>query len=166
MLSRGKILGTPFHSITSTSLHSVNQMHQGADVYGSDPQLAAEEQRTKVPAESKRLAPLRCSSTLGSRDALVGQNRRVPSLYERRGSGTFLLDHGLQARPRSLPPLTNNPILNVVNSCSGNGNGFLEKELGHRSFLPSAPPGHPKEPSRRLLLRRHSIQTEQFKSTA
>uniref|UniRef100_A0A1A8NBH4 Ankyrin repeat domain 34Ba n=4 Tax=Nothobranchius TaxID=28779 RepID=A0A1A8NBH4_9TELE len=166
MLSRGKILGTPFHSITSASLHSVNQMHQGADIYGSDPQLAAEEQRTKVPAESKKLAPLRCSSTLGSRDTLVGQNRRVPSLYERRGSGTFLLDHGLQARPRSLPPLTNNPILNVVNSCSGNGNSFLEKELGHRSFLPSAPPGHPKEPSRRLLLRRHSIQTEQFKSTA
>uniref|UniRef100_A0A1A7WIR6 Ankyrin repeat domain 34Ba n=2 Tax=Iconisemion striatum TaxID=60296 RepID=A0A1A7WIR6_9TELE len=173
MLSRGKILGTPFHSITSASLHSVNQTHKlGADIYGSDPQLTAdnqnlpEEQRTKAPAEGKKLAPLRCSSTLGSRDTLAGQNRRVPSLYERRGSGTFLLDHGLQARPRSLPPLTNNPILNVVNSCSGNGNSFSEKELGHRSFLPSAPPGHPKEPSRRLLMRRHSIQTEQFKSTA
>ncbi len=30
----------------------------------------------------------------------------------------------------------------------------------------ASPPGHPKELTRRMLLRRHSIQTEQFKTTA
>uniref|UniRef100_A0A3Q3AX87 Ankyrin repeat domain 34Ba n=1 Tax=Kryptolebias marmoratus TaxID=37003 RepID=A0A3Q3AX87_KRYMA len=164
-LSSVKSLGTPFHSSTSTSFHSVNQTWElGADIYSSDPQLAVDlliEQKTKISTDSKKLAPLCCSSTLGSRDLPVGQNRRVPSFYERRGSGT--LDHNLKARPRSLPPLTNNPILSV--SSPGNGNSFSEKDLGQRRFFPSAPPGHPKDLSRRLLLRRHSIQTEQFKST-
>lgn len=165
-LSGVKSLDTTFHT-TSTSLRSVNQTYKlGADVYSSDPQLAVdlpEEQKTKLSADSKKLAPLRCSSTLGSRDLPAGQNRRVASIYERRGSGTFLLDHNLQARPRSLPPLTNTSVLGGASP--DNGSCFSEREFGQRSFIPSAPPGHPKDLSRRLLLRRHSIQTEQFKTT-
>ncbi|XP_059214497.1 ankyrin repeat domain-containing protein 34B [Centropristis striata] len=166
--SGGKILGTP-----------IQRRALGADIYSSDPQLARDvhslpeesQQRARDLAEGKRLAPLRCSSTLGSRESLAtsGPNRKVLSGYERRGSGAFLLDHSSsQARPRSLPPLalnsTNTPVLNVYNLNSSNGGGFCESGL--KNFLPSAPPGHPKELTRRMLLRRHSMQTEQFKSTA
>ncbi|XP_023276988.1 ankyrin repeat domain-containing protein 34B-like [Seriola lalandi dorsalis] len=172
-LSGGKNHVTPLHSMASSSLHSIIQRRKlGADIYSSDPQLALDmqtlpgEQRARGPIDGKKLAPLRCSSTLGSRES--GPNRRVLSGYERRGSGAFLLDHNSQARPRSLPPLTlsstNAPVLNVYNSSAGGG--FSEKETGLKHFLPSAPPGHPKELTRRMLLRRHSMQTEQFKTTA
>ncbi|GAA6223623.1 ankyrin repeat domain-containing protein 34B-like [Lates japonicus] len=178
-LSAGKNHSTPLHSMASSSLHSIIQRRKlGADIYSSDPQLAVdiqnlpEEQRTKDPAEGKRLAPLRCSSTLGSRESssTSGPSRRALSGFERRGSGAYLLDHSSQARPRSLPPLTlnsaNAPVLNVYNCGSGAAGGFCEREFGVKSFLPSAPPGHPKELTRRMLLRRHSMQTEQFKTTA
>ncbi|KAG7231628.1 hypothetical protein INR49_006969 [Caranx melampygus] len=173
-LSGGRNHGTPL-SMGSSSLHSIIQRRKlGTDIYSSDPQLAVdlqslpEEQRAKDPTEVKKLAPLRCSSTLGSRDS--GPNRRVLSGFERRGSGAFLFDHSSQARPRSLPPLTlsstNATIFNAYNFSYGAGGGFSEKESGLKHFLPSAPPGHPKEPTRRMLLRRHSMQTEQFKTTA
>ncbi|XP_041826377.1 ankyrin repeat domain-containing protein 34B [Melanotaenia boesemani] len=172
-LSSGRNLCTPLQSMALSSLHSVIQRRKlGEDIYSSDPQLAVdikslpEEQRARDPADGKRFAPLRCSSMLGSKESLTGQNKRVLPGYERRGSGTFFLDRNLQARPRSLPPLTNTPILSVFNHSFSTGNSFSEKEPSQKSFLPSAPPGHPKELTRRMLLRRHSIQTEQFKSTA
>ncbi|XP_029372329.1 ankyrin repeat domain-containing protein 34B [Echeneis naucrates] len=165
---------TPFYSMASSSLHSIIQRQKlGADIYSSDPQLTVEfpeEQKVRDPTDGKKLAPLRCSSTLGSRDSSTasGPGRRVLSGYERRGSGAFLLDHSSQARPRSLPPLTltstNSPILNAYSFSAGAG--FSERECGLKHLLPSAPPGHPKEPTRRMLLRRHSMQTEQFKTTA
>ncbi|XP_034752026.1 ankyrin repeat domain-containing protein 34B [Etheostoma cragini] len=176
----GKNLGGPLHSLASSSLHSIIQRRKiGSDIYSSDPQLARgihnlpeeSEQKTQDSIDAKRHAPLHFSGTLGSRESLStsGPSRRVLSGYERRGSGTFLLDHSSQARPRSLPPLTlgstNTPVLNVYNLTSGAGGGFCEKEFGLKSFLPSAPPGHPKELTRRMLLRRHSMQTEQFKTS-
>ncbi|KAF6714754.1 Ankyrin repeat domain-containing protein 34B [Oryzias melastigma] len=157
----GKKLGAAPHA--SSSLYSVVQKRQlGADIYSSDPQLAVqnlpEEQRPRDTPNGKKLAPLRCCSTLGSREALSPQSKRVLFGHERRGSGTFLLDRNLQTRPRSLPPLTNTPILHIsgLNAC----------ESVQKGFLPSAPPGHPKDLSRRTLLRRHSMQTEQFKGSA
>ncbi|KAM6902952.1 ankyrin repeat domain-containing protein 34B [Xenentodon cancila] len=172
-ISGSKNLGTQFHSMASSSLQSVIQRRKlGADIYSSEPQLAGDiqnipgEHRARDPTDAKRLAPLRCASMLGSRESLLAQNKRILHGYERRGSGTFLLDHNLQARPRSLPPLTNTPILNVYNQSSGIGSSLSERESGQKSFLPCAPPGQPKEVTRRMLLRRHSIQTEQFKTTA
>uniref|UniRef100_A0A3Q3KJ73 Uncharacterized protein n=1 Tax=Monopterus albus TaxID=43700 RepID=A0A3Q3KJ73_MONAL len=173
-LSNGKNLGTPFQNMASSSLQSITQRCKlGSDIYSSDPQLTVDiqnppeesPQRARDPTDGKRLAPLRCS-----RESLLtsGPGRRVLSGYERRGSGAFLLDHHSQARPRSLPPLTlnstNSPVLYSL-GCSTAG-GLCEQECGLKPFLPSAPPGHPKEQTRRMLLRRHSMQTEQFKSTA
>ncbi|KAE8285382.1 Ankyrin repeat domain-containing protein 34B [Larimichthys crocea] len=137
--SSGKTLSTPLHSMASSSLHSIIQRRKlGADIYSSDPQLAVDiqnlpeesQQRTRDLADGKRLAPLRCSSTLGSRESFSGPNRRVLSGFERRGSGAFLLDHNSQVRPRSLPPLTlnssnNTPLLNVYNLSSGCWKWFL-----------------------------------------
>lgn len=170
-LCGGKHLGSPFHGMASSSLHSIIQRRKvGSDIYSSDPQLAVDiqnappdsQQRPKDPADGKRLPPLRCSSTLGSRESppTSGTGRRLLSGFERRGSGAYLLDHSSQARPRTLPPLTFNP------SNSSFLSSFCAKEQGLKHAFPSAPPGHPKEPTRRMLLRRHSIQTEQFKSTA
>ncbi|KAK2818571.1 hypothetical protein Q5P01_024132 [Channa striata] len=171
--SGGKNLAAPFHSMASSSLCSIIQRRKlGSDIYSSDPQLAIDIQslpedaqlKARDPTDSKRLAPLRCS-----RESLLssGPGRRMVSGYERRGSGAFLLDHNSHLRPRSLPPLTlNTPTSNVYNLTSGAVGGFCEKESGLKHFLPSAPPGHPKEMTRRMLLRRHSMQTEQFKSTA
>lgn len=167
--SGDKTLGAPLHSMASSSLQSVIQRRKlGADIYSSDPQLAVdiqnlpEEQRPRDLSDGKKLAPLRCSSTLGSRESMSAPSKRVLFGYERRGSGAFLLDHSFQTKPRSLPPLTNTPIFNVCNSSSGGS----FSESGQKGFLPSAPPGQPKEMTRRMLLRRHSMQTEQFKSTA
>lgn len=137
-------------SVTSSSLRSIiHRRKLGSDIYGSDPQL--------LRAEGRRLGPLRCSG-----DPLLssGPSRTVTSGHQRRSSGAFLLELSSQARPRSLPPLglgtTHTPALTVLG----------EKEPALKRFTPSAPPGHPKEPTRRMLLRRHSMQTEQFKSPA
>ncbi|KAM9841355.1 ankyrin repeat domain-containing protein 34B [Aulostomus maculatus] len=177
-VSGGKNLGTPLHRMASSSLHSIIQRRKlGADIYSSEPQLAVEirnlpkdpQQRVR-DQPGKMLAPVRCSSTQGSRESLLGLNKRLLSGYERRGSGTFLLDHNSQSRPRSLPPLILNspstPILDVCNLNMSGGGCFYEKDLGLKTFLPTAPPGHPKDMTRRMLLRRHSMQTEQFKTTA
>ena len=163
--------GKHLSSMASSSLHSIIQRRKlGSDIYSSDPQLAVDIQnvphdsqlRPKEPADGKRLPPLRCSSTLGSRESppTSGTGRRLLSGFERRGSGAYLLEHSSQARPRTLPPLTFNPSNTPAPS------SFCAKEQGLKHAVPSAPPGHPKEPSRRMLLRRHSIQTEQFKGTA
>ncbi|XP_053196538.1 ankyrin repeat domain-containing protein 34B-like [Scomber japonicus] len=175
-LSGGKNLCAPLHSMASSSLNSIIQRRKlGTDIYGSDPQLAAgirnlpedSQQRVRDLAEGKKLAPLRCSSTFGSRESLAtsGPTRRILSGLERRGSGNFLLDHNSQSRPRSLPPLTlnssNTPAFNLYNLSSSG-----VQESGLKTFLPSAPPGHPREMTKRMLLRRHSMQTEQFKTTA
>lgn len=170
----------PLHSMTLSSFHNIIQRRKlGLDIYSSDPQLARDAQNVphdlqqrqregaavSVGGESRRLAPLRCSSTLSSAESPPnsGSNRKILSGFERRGSGAFLLEQGSQSRPRSLPPLalssSNASVLNVYNSIG-------DKELGSKTFLPSAPPGHPKELGRRMLLRRHSIQPQQFKSTA
>lgn len=171
--SGARNLSSQLHNLASSSLYSIIQRRKlGSDIYSSDPQLALNiqnvpeesQQKGKDLTEAKRLTPLRCSSTLGSRES----GRKLLTGFERRGSGTYLLDYNSQARPRSLPPLTlnstNNPLLH--NLSSSGGGSFCEKESALKGFLPSAPPGQPKELTRSMLLRRHSIQTEQFKTTA
>ncbi|KAM8828247.1 ankyrin repeat domain-containing protein 34B isoform 1-T3 [Spinachia spinachia] len=159
--SSGKQPGAALPAAASASLRSIIQRRRLGDIYSSDPQLARdvhgvpEESQQGArgdPTQGKRLAPLRCSTE-------AGPSRRVLSGYERRGSGAFLLDHSAQAKPRSLPPL-------ALNCAKNAGAGSCEKESVARCLLPCAPPGHPKEMTRRMLLRRHSMQTEQFKSTA
>ncbi|XP_068191869.1 ankyrin repeat domain-containing protein 34B [Antennarius striatus] len=171
--SGGKGLCNPLQSMASSSLHRITQRHKlGVDIYSSDPQLAVDiqnipeesQQRVRDLTDGKRLVPLHCSGAMGSRDPTSGSNRRVISGLERRGSGAVLLD---QLRHRFLPPLTlnstNNPLFNVNNPIESS---FSEKEPGLKNILPFAPPGQPKDSARRMLLRRHSIQSEQVKTTA
>lgn len=173
-LPASKNLGSSHHSMAISSLHSIIQRRNlGADHYSSDPQLAiitrglSEE---RVPPENKRMVTSRSSTLLGSRESLEAPclPRRVLSELERRGSGALLLDHISQSRPRSLPPLNlhPHPIPNINEGISSNPNsssrGLRGAVSGLKTFLPIAPPGHPKDLSRRVLLRRHSMQTEQL----
>ncbi|XP_029921703.1 ankyrin repeat domain-containing protein 34B [Myripristis murdjan] len=176
----GKNVSSPLHNMASSSLHNIIQRRKlGADLYSSDPQLAVQtqnlpeepQQREKDLAEGKRLVKLRSSTTLGSRESLLasGPTRSVRSGFERRGSAAFFLDYNSQSRPRSLPPLNiNSPNAHIPNMYdpSSSGRGFCGTEAGLKTLIPSAPPGPPREPTRAMLLRRHSMQTEQFKTKA
>ncbi|CAL8328013.1 unnamed protein product [Boreogadus saida] len=146
------------HGAALSGLDSIiHRRKLGADHYASDPQLTLKtaspeetQERARPPpaAECRRLATLR-SSTLGgsgfsaSRESLEGPGpaaRRAVPWFERRGSGAFLLDQGSgQYPPRSLPPLQ------------------LSAQYNHS-------PAGGGEVSRRALLRRHSMQSEQLKA--
>ncbi|XP_072310377.1 ankyrin repeat domain-containing protein 34B [Eucyclogobius newberryi] len=161
--------GSAFNNTSSSNLYTIIQKRRlGADIYSSDPQIAMNtknipeepEESANQTVEGNKLVPIRCSSTLCS-----NLNRRVLSRYERRGSGTFLQDQPSQcSRPNILPPListcSKTSVLGVYSLSSGSG----QKECQQRTLIPSAPPGAPKELTRRMLLRRHSMQTE-YKTT-
>ncbi|XP_030197076.1 ankyrin repeat domain-containing protein 34B [Gadus morhua] len=182
------------HGAALSGLDSIiHRRKLGADHYASDPQLTLKtaspeetQERARPPpaaaAGCRRLATLR-SSTLGgsgfsaSRESLEGPGpaaRRAVPWFERRGSGAFLLDQGSgQYPPRSLPPLQLSPQYNH-SPAGGGGGGRAARTAGHdppcekisglKTFVPCAPPGPPKEVSRRALLRRHSMQSEQLKA--
>ncbi|KAM4634052.1 ankyrin repeat domain-containing protein 34B [Polymixia lowei] len=172
----GKNLCSPIHNVALSSLHC----KLNADHYSSDPQLAVQasvlpeehqHQRARGPTEGRRIVSSRSSTLLSSRETLEahGLTRRVLSGFERRGSGASLLDHVSQFRPRCLPPLNiNSPSAPTggANNPGSSGRELCGSTGGLKTFLPSAPPGHPKELSRKMLLRRHSMQTEQLKTTA
>ncbi|CDQ60766.1 unnamed protein product [Oncorhynchus mykiss] len=159
---RGCPLPLPMSSLRSI----IQRRHLGADHYNSDPQLAVptggfpEEGRT--PLDSRRQATSRSSTLLTSRESLVAPNltKRALSGLERQGSGALLLGHISQTRPGCLPPLNSHhhtPIPHIVGVANPSPSGL-------RPLLPSAPSGLPRDlRTRRMLLRRHSIQTEQIK---
>uniref|UniRef100_A0A8C8DCF9 Ankyrin repeat domain 34Ba n=1 Tax=Oncorhynchus tshawytscha TaxID=74940 RepID=A0A8C8DCF9_ONCTS len=140
---RGCPLPLPMSSLRSI----IQRRHLGADHYNSDPQLAATS---------------RSSTLLTSRESLVAPNltKRALSGLERQGSGALLLGHISQTRPGCLPPLNSHhhtPIPHIVGVANPSPSGL-------RPLLPSAPSGLPRDlRTRRMLLRRHSIQTEQIK---
>ncbi|KAJ3605156.1 hypothetical protein NHX12_027206 [Muraenolepis orangiensis] len=157
----------------------------GGDHYASDPQLTLKtmsleevQERAGPPAEGRRMVSSRSSTLLGScsssssysRESVEGLvARRALAGFERRGSGPLLLlDHiSGQHLPRCLPPLQLNSQRHsgpVPSGSKAAGNEFGEKIVGLKTFLPCAPPGHPKEATRRALLRRHSMQIEQLKT--
>ncbi|XP_055010040.1 ankyrin repeat domain-containing protein 34B [Boleophthalmus pectinirostris] len=166
-----RTLGSAFNNASSSSLYTIIQKRNlGSDIYSSDPQIAMNtknipeepEEVMGQTLEGNKLLPVRCSSTLGAREPPLTQslNRRVLSRYERRGSGTLFQDSHLQSsRPNMLPPL-NSSKTSVLGIYSLSSNSGAEKESNQRTLIPSAPPGAPKELTRRMLLRRHSMQTE------
>ncbi|NXG66038.1 AN34C protein, partial [Hemiprocne comata] len=88
---------------------------------------------------------------------------RPPSLLERRGSGTLLLDHISHMRPGYLPPLKVNPNPPIPDIGS-NSKASSPLAAGLKSLVPIAP-SSPKRGdlrAKRKLLRRHSVHTEQM----
>lgn len=152
----------------------------GMDHYGSDSQLSFQNTNSlddvKGAVDRRRLVASRSSTLIGSRESLENSGtlthmpKRHPVGLERRSSGVVLsCDQPFHPRQGYLPPLNQhnlNPCIVGMNSpgvVSTNklGCGTLS---GVKPCYPQAPSGFLKDPkSRRMLLRRHSMQTEQIK---
>lgn len=174
-----------------SSLRSIVQRRVigAVDHYSSDSQLPQfsghppEDSRGGIGAAEKRKLVSTRSSTLGcSRESLDGVPRRG-AMMERRGSGALLLDHISQTRPGYLPPLNphlpipdiraNATAMGAVAGGGATGGGGLAKgagassgPLGAKHMVPSAP-NFPRDlKAKKMLMRRHSMQTEQIKQLA
>ncbi|XP_004405661.1 PREDICTED: ankyrin repeat domain-containing protein 34B [Odobenus rosmarus divergens] len=160
-------------TIFASTLRSIVQKrNSGANHYSSDSQLSAGLTPTtledgKALIGKKKILP--SPSLLSGPKELLENispgplSRRNHALLERRGSGAFFLDHSItQARSGFLPPLNVNPHppisdLNVNNKISS----LLS--CGQKVLMPTVPM-FPKEfKSKKMLLRRQSLQTEQIK---
>ncbi|KAL2087677.1 hypothetical protein ACEWY4_016505 [Coilia grayii] len=151
----------------------------GMDHYSSDSQLSFQNANSledvKGAVDRKRLVTSRSSTFVGSRESLEGSAlahvpKRPPGGLERKLSGVQLSDLPSHPRQGYLPPLnqhTLNPCTigasatSVFPTNNRLGCGTLS---GGKPCYPQASPGFLKDPkNRRMLLRRHSMQTEQIK---
>lgn len=168
------------NSCSSTGVASLRDtMHRrrlGNDHYDSDSQLYSDSgslDSPKIPVERRKLntSPLALlNSSRESLDSNAGPaspstaHRRGPSLLERRGSGTLLLDHISHTRPGHLPPLNVNPNPPIPD-IGASSKPSSPLAAGFRSIAPVAP-NTPKRgglKTKKKLVRRHSMQVEQMK---
>lgn len=157
----------------------------GIDHYSSDSQLpqfgssypksSSKNGAGAEPEEERpKLFSSKSSTLSGSRESLERFiHRRDAAGLERRGSGALLLDHISHTRPGYLPPLNPNaPIpdigVNLASSSPLNGssktlNGVL---TGSKPSLPCATHFSRDVKDKKMLWRRHSMQSEQIKQLA
>ncbi|RVE68823.1 hypothetical protein OJAV_G00095470 [Oryzias javanicus] len=168
--------------LTVSSLQNVvHRRNIGIDHYSSDSQLLQVGNRDRLGKSSAgsgsgperhKLINSRPSTLSGSRESLESsvQQRRVAGL-ERRGSGALLLDHIAHTRPGYLPPLNPHvPIPNIgVSSSSTYPVSGSKKTLSavlSKPVVPCAPGFPPDLKAKKMLWRRHSMQSEQIKQLA
>ncbi|XP_004678229.1 PREDICTED: ankyrin repeat domain-containing protein 34B [Condylura cristata] len=157
----------------STLKSIVQKRNSGANHYSSDSQLSAGltpttlEDGKAVIGKKKILSPAP-SLLSGSKEVLENMppgplSRRNHAVLERRGSGAFPLDHSImQTRPGFLPPLNVNPHPPFSDINANNKISSL-LSCGQKVLMPTVPI-FPKEfKSKKMLLRRQSLQTEQIK---
>uniref|UniRef100_W5LRT3 Ankyrin repeat domain 34B n=1 Tax=Astyanax mexicanus TaxID=7994 RepID=W5LRT3_ASTMX len=168
-------------NLAVSSLCNIIQRRKlGMDHYSSDSQLSlsghSPEER-KRQLERRQLVSARSSTLIGSRESLENNSlaylhKKYPMNLERRGSGALLMDHASHPRPGFLPPLNQHvPIAPITESCGAHAHTLCPSNKpacglvpGMMPYLPSAPTGLPKDlKTRRMLMRRHSMQTEQIK---
>ncbi|ELW49732.1 Ankyrin repeat domain-containing protein 34A [Tupaia chinensis] len=110
-----------------------------------------------LPLAGSAPSPRQSQESLPGAVSPISGRRRSPGLLERRGSGTLLLDHISQTRPGFLPPLNVNPHPPIPD--------IRPQPGGRAPSLPAPPhvgaPGSPR--TKRKLVRRHSMQTEQIR---
>ncbi|XP_030624181.1 ankyrin repeat domain-containing protein 34B [Chanos chanos] len=168
-------------NLAVSSLWNIIQRRQlGVDHYSSDSQLSAPAGRSlddhKGHMEKRRLPISRSSTLTGSREfldnaSLAYMHRRHPVSLERRGSGALLSEQVSHPRSGFLPPLTQHSQIpqgtsggSSSNSVGSNSKPICSGVTGMRPCVPSAPTGFPKDfKIRKMLMRRHSMQTEQIK---
>ncbi|XP_059031334.1 ankyrin repeat domain-containing protein 34B [Mustela lutreola] len=161
-------------TIFASTLRSIVQKrNSGANHYSSDSQLSAGLTPTtledgKALIGKKKVFSPSPSLLSGPRELLENispgpLSRRNHTLLERRGSGAFSLDHNItQARPGFLPPLNVNPHPPISDINANNKISSL-LSCGQKVLMPTVPM-FPKEfKSKKMLLRRQSLQTEQIK---
>ncbi|KAL7848153.1 hypothetical protein AOLI_G00228710 [Acnodon oligacanthus] len=166
-------------NLAVSSLYNIiHRRKLGMDHYSSDSQLSLsgnslEERRRQL--DRRQLVTSRSSTLISSQESLENNSlayihKRHPVSLERRGSGALLTDPTSHPRPGFLPPLSQHPpIPQITGACSSTAlcsSNKLASGLvtGIMPYLPSAPAGFPKDlKTRRMLMRRHSMQTEQIK---
>lgn len=162
----------------SSLINIIQRRKLGMDHYSSDSQLSVS---ANSPAEGKKqleyrqLLTSRSSTLISSPEStdnssLENMHKRHPTNLDRRGSGALLTDLPVNHRPGFLPPLNHHASIPQISGapssrviCSSNKptSGLA---TGIRQYLPSAPAGSPKDlKTRRMLMRRHSMQPEQIK---
>ncbi|XP_051766395.1 ankyrin repeat domain-containing protein 34B [Ctenopharyngodon idella] len=172
--------GKSLPNLAVSSLRNIIQRRKlGMDHYSSDSQLSVSlanspEDRKGHLEKRKFAANSRSPTLVGSRESLENASlthlhRRNPISYERRGSGA-LLDPISHPKAGFLPPLNQHALIpNITGSGNSSSIGSSNKAVcgvaaGTKPCIPSAPAGFPKDlKTRRMLMRRHSMQTEQLK---
>ncbi|ELW70011.1 ankyrin repeat domain-containing protein 34B [Tupaia chinensis] len=161
-------------TIFASTLRSIVQKrNSGANHYSSDSQLSAglipapAEDGKALTGKKKILSPSP-SLLSGSKELLetippAPLSRRNHAILERRGSGAFPLDHSvMQTRPGFLPPLHVSPHP-PISDINVNNKLCNLLSCGQKALMPTVPI-FPKEfKSKKTLLRRQSLQTEQIK---
>ncbi|XP_076005433.1 ankyrin repeat domain 34Bb [Genypterus blacodes] len=156
----------------------------GLDHYSSDsqlPQFGSSYPSSSAGVEAKaegeersKLSNSKSSTLCGSRESLESfKHRRNAAVLDRRGSGALLLDHISHTRPGYLPPLNPHaPIPDIgvspassylLNGRSKTLNGVL---TGSKPSLPSATHFLRDIKDKKMLWRRHSMQSEQINQLA
>ncbi|NXS63894.1 AN34C protein, partial [Brachypteracias leptosomus] len=159
---RSTVPEEPENSSCTSAMDALHRWRPGAE--HGDPGTA---EVGKVPSERRKLSGSHLALLDGSRESLDGitstspgtVRRRAPSLLERRGSGTLLLDHISHTRPGYLPPLNINPNPPIPDIGS-NSKASSPLTAGIKSLVPVAPS---EARAKRKLLRRHSMQAEQMR---
>ncbi|NWW69415.1 AN34C protein, partial [Ifrita kowaldi] len=121
-------------------------------------------ERRKLSGSHLALLDGSCESPSGSASPSPSTGRRrPPSLLERRGSGTLLLDHISHTRPGYLPPLNVNPNPPIPDI--GSSKALSPLVAGLKPLVPLTPssPRRGDLRAHRKLLRRHSMQAEQMR---
>ncbi|XP_039662019.1 ankyrin repeat domain-containing protein 34A isoform X2 [Perca fluviatilis] len=93
----------------------------------------------------------------------LAMRRRPPGLLERRGSGTLLLDHISHTRPGFLPPLNINPQRPIPDIRASPSHAATATGKILVPVAPASPKRGPDFKTKKKLMRRHSMQTEQMK---
>ncbi|NXO80650.1 AN34C protein, partial [Sitta europaea] len=121
-------------------------------------------ERRKMSGSHLALLDGSCGSPSGSTSTSPSTaRRRPPSLLERRGSGTLLLDHISHTRPGYLPPLNVNPNPPIPDIGSSKAPSPLAAGLKPLVPLTPSSPRRGDLRAHRKLLRRHSMQAEQMR---
>ncbi|XP_070690544.1 ankyrin repeat domain 34Bb [Pempheris klunzingeri] len=176
------------HSASHPNLHQdlpfplqnvVRRRNIGIDHYSSDsqlPQFCSRDNSSKngvgagVGPEKYKLVNSRSSTLSGSRESLESSvQRRGTAGLERRGSGALLLDHIAHTRPGYLPPLNHHapiPDIGVSSSSSyplsGSSKTLNGVLTGSKPIQPCAPVFPRNLKAKKMLWRRHSMQSEQI----
>lgn len=169
--------------LQDTLQNVVRQRNIGINHYSSDsqlPQFGSKNNTFKnvsgstVEPEGNKPASSGSSTLSGSGESLESLvPRRGATALERRGSGALLLDHIAHTRPGYLPPLNPHapiPDIGVSSSTSyplsGSSKTLNSLLTGSKPFLPCAPSFPRDLKSKKMLWRRHSMQSEQIKQLA
>lgn len=157
----------------------VRRRNIGFDHYSSDsqlPQFGSRDNGSKncgaagMGTERHKFLNSRSATLSGSRESLDSSVQRQSTAGpEQRGSGALLLDHIAHTRPGYLPPLKPHaPIPDIGVSSrssyilSGSSKTLNSVLSGSKTILPCAPVFPRDLKTKKMLWRRHSMQSEQI----